>query len=163
MDRLGLVAIVVAAVLVAACSGGDSGSGETESTPEAAATASPAGAAAATATSTAAPGATSEASSQPGGCTMHPNSTPPATYFGLIGPGTIVRAVNVDCGIECGSTTADGAGEWLIVVDRSAPCLPSPGHTIAFSLDGQLTGHSEVWRPGGAPENLATGIALVAP
>jgi len=180
MHRLGLAAGILVAIVLAACSGGDSApEGTATSTPSAtpsptassaatpSATPSPTVSSAATpsptASSAATPGPPSEATVEPGACTMYEASTPPATYFGLVNHGDVVRATNVDCGIDCGISRADGAGEWLVVIDRTAACLPRPGHTIAFYLNGDITTHTETWRAGGTPANLVTGIVLTTP
>lgn len=174
MDRPGLVAGILAALVLAACSGGDSAAeGTATSTGTATGTATATATAPArsptsdasspTATSTATAGPTSAATAGPATCTMSEPNTPPATYFGLLDPGDVVRAVNVDCGIDCGISRADGSGKWLVVIDRTNACLPRPGHTIALYLNGERTAHTEIWRAGGTPENLRIGIALTAP
>jgi hypothetical protein len=162
------VLVVLAALAFAACSGDDDASEDAAGTPPggdgdtptatSSPTASPAATGSATATATP-PAATGTTTATPDGtttaaptaCTMFEQNSPPATYFGLLTPGEVVRAVNRTCGLDCGEFTTNAAGEWLIVVDRSSACLPRPGHTIEFYVNGTFTGHTESWEPGGAP------------
>ena len=161
-----LVALLVLAGLTfAACSGDDDDDDATATS-----TAEASGTATATATSNGSPSATSTASPQAsatqapaGSCSMYEQNVPPATYYGLLEPGDVVRVVNETCGLECGSFTTNDSGEWLLVVDRTSACFPQPGHVLAFYLNGELTSHSEIWTPGGTPENLITGIDLDGP
>ena len=163
MHRLGLAAGILVAIMLAACSGGDSAAEGTATGTAAASSTSTTATPSPTAGSAATPGPTADATGEPGACTMDEASTPPATYFGRVDPGDVVRATNVDCGIDCGISRADGSGEWLVVIDRTMACLPRPGHTIAFYLNGERTTHTETWRAGGAPANLTTGIVLTPP
>lgn len=173
MRRWGLAAGVLVAIALLACSGGDDDdaaepTATVTSTPSA--TASPAATPSAIPTDTATPAATTPSDTATPSttvtaeaCSMFGENTPPATYFGLLSPGDVVRAFNRECGLDCGSFSVNGSGEWLIVVDRASPCLPRPGHVIEFYVNDVFTGHTESWRPGGAPEDLVTGIDLSAP
>jgi hypothetical protein len=84
----------------------------------------------------------------------------PFTAYGTgLGPGQVVRAF-VD-GELCATAVADAQGQWLMQISSSAPCRPSSGDVLSFTLDGQATTATEVWTPGGAPADVAGGIALV--
>ncbi len=173
MARRTLAVAVLAVTLLAAC-GGDEPS--REATPEP--TATPTLSASPTATPTGTPTPTSTLTSPtptvtatgtqtttppPADCTMYEADGPPATYYGRLNPGDIVRAVNVRCGLDCGEFTTDSAGEWVIVVGREVPCLPRTGDTIAFYVNGAVAEQTETWAPGGTPSNLVTGIDLTLP
>src|SRR5690606_10297322 len=41
-----------------------------------------------------------------------------------------------------------------------APCQPAAGDQVAFWLNGAQTSKSETWQPGGAPSDVADGVAL---
>jgi hypothetical protein len=87
--------------------------------------------------------------------------TPPMLVYGMdVPPGAAVAALIG--GVVCASTTADSQGQWIIRIEPNAPCSPEPGDTIAFTLDGEPTDAIETFRLGGAPENVAQGVALTA-
>jgi hypothetical protein len=84
----------------------------------------------------------------------------PYTAYGVgLNSGQVVAAfIN---GVECGSDAADSAGNWLISITSAAPCAPTAGAEITFTLDGQATTASETWKIGGAPADIANGVKLV--
>ena len=88
--------------------------------------------------------------------------TPPAIYFGTgLELGDEVEAfIGVT---SCGTSTADAAGEWVIVIATNAPCSPSEGAKVSFTLNGKTAEEAQTWAGGGTPESLDTGMALTAP
>lgn len=94
------------------------------------------------------------------GATAHAQQAPYTAYGTGLQAGQVVAVY--DGSTECGSVTVDANGDWLIRIASDAPCSPQTGDTLTFMLDGQATTASgETWRPGGAPANVAQGIALV--
>jgi hypothetical protein len=84
---------------------------------------------------------------------------PPMTVYGTgIAAGSVVAA-SIG-GVVCGTATADAQGQWIIQIDASAPCSPSNGDTITFTLNGQATTATETFNFGGAPANVAQGVTL---
>ena len=89
----------------------------------------------------------------------HAQLVAPASYFGTgLEPGATVEVFAN--GSSCGSTTVTSAGEWYVIVPTQAPCTPNTGDKVTFEVDGETAAEQSVWEPGGAPENLATGLAL---
>ncbi len=66
-------------------------------------------------------------------------------------------------GVECGTTTADADGNWLLDIASDAACNPASGDTITFSLDGAAVDETATWSSAGSPISsgfaAATGIA----
>ena len=90
---------------------------------------------------------------------MHAQVSPPATYFGAgMTPGDEVEAFIG--GQSCGTATVTGAGEWVIVVQPDAPCAPSQGAEVTFTVNGAPAAESETWRPDGVPADLVAGMTL---
>ncbi len=87
--------------------------------------------------------------------------TPPFSAYGmgLQSGDTVVAQIN---GKTCGQATADASGQWLLQIPSTAPCSPQDGDTITFTLNGQPTSATVQWKAGGAPSNVAQGIALTA-
>ena len=82
-----------------------------------------------------------------------------ANYYGTgLTEGDAVAAW-VD-GVECGSTTADADGNWLLPVAAGDPCSPQEGDTVNFSLNGEVAEQTESWTGGGSPADAAAGIIL---
>ena len=91
--------------------------------------------------------------------TVHAQVSPPATYFGTgMTPGEEVEALIG--GESCGTATVTAAGEWVIVVQPGAPCQPSQGADVTFTVNGAPAAESETWRPGGVPADLVAGMTL---
>lgn len=86
---------------------------------------------------------------------------PPFTAYGtgLTAGDTVVAFVE---GVECGTTTADAAGQWLLYIEAAGDCAPAAGDIITFTLNGEATTAAEVFAFGGAPADVANGIDLVA-
>ena len=88
-------------------------------------------------------------------------AAPPHTvYGGGLTPGDTVTATV--SGVSCGTATVDANGEWVLSVLDGAPCNPSEGDTIAFTVNGKSTSETESWHPGGLPGDVANGVALIA-
>jgi hypothetical protein len=84
----------------------------------------------------------------------------PYTAYGIgLQPGQVVVALVG--GASCGSSTADAQGNWIISIPQTAPCNPTAGAMITFTLDGKATTAKETWNAGGAPKNIASGTTLV--
>ncbi|MDA0365549.1 MAG: HYR domain-containing protein [Chloroflexi bacterium] len=85
----------------------------------------------------------------------------PFTAYGVgLTAGASVSAVVKS--VTCATVTADAGGNWLISIASTAPCKPKTGDVISFKLNGQATNATETWRVGGAPTDIANGVALVA-
>lgn len=63
-------------------------------------------------------------------------------------------------GESCGSATADTDGNWILRFASDAPCTPTDGDPLTFTLNGALTTASETFKIGGAPRDIPKGIAL---
>jgi uncharacterized Zn ribbon protein len=50
---------------------------------------------------------------------------------------------------ECGTTTADQAGDWFIFIPNAADCDPAAGATITFTLNGADANETAVFAAGG--------------
>ena len=86
----------------------------------------------------------------------HAQGPAPAVYFGQYSPGDVVEAfVN---GVSCGTATADGDGLWVIEIPSTAPCAPSVGDTVTFTLNGVALVATETWSPQDAPDDPTIGI-----
>ena len=93
-----------------------------------------------------------------GSQTAHAQGPDRAQYYGVgLAAGDTVSA-SVD-GVECGSTTADADGNWILYVAAGDPCSPSEGDTVNFSLNGETAEQTETWSAGGSPADPA-GISL---
>ncbi len=88
----------------------------------------------------------------------HAQNTPPAVYFGVTTPGAEVAAYIG--GQLCGSTTADAAGEWVVLIPDDAGCVPSDGAVVEFTLDGQAATETEIWNVGVGPADPVFGTPL---
>ena len=87
--------------------------------------------------------------------------TPPATVYGRgLTAGTRVEALIG--GRACGSTTVNAAGEWSIPIPTTAPCAPTAGAAISFTLNGAAATSTPpaVWQGGGLPPDVANGYVL---
>lgn len=85
----------------------------------------------------------------------------PFTAYGVgLTAGASVSAVVRS--VTCATVTADAGGNWLISIAATAPCKPKTGDVISFKLNDQATNATETWRVGGAPTDIANGVALVA-
>ena len=94
-----------------------------------------------------------------GSQTAHAQGPDSAQYYGTgLAAGDTVSA-SVD-GVECGSTTADADGNWLLVVAAGDPCGPDEGDTVNFSVNGEVAEQTESWTGGGTPADAANGISL---
>lgn len=84
---------------------------------------------------------------------------PPFTAYGqgLEQGDTVAASVG---GEECGSTTADADGNWILQISGSDPCSPQAGDEITFTLNGDATTATETFQAGGAPADVANGIDL---
>lgn len=88
--------------------------------------------------------------------------SPPFRAFGVgVAAGATVAAQIG--GVECGTTTADADGNWIVDIASAAACNPASGDTITFSLDGAAVDETATWSSGGSPlssgYDAATGIA----
>ena len=63
---------------------------------------------------------------------------------------------------SCGATSADAEGNWILRFTRTAPCAPAEGDVITFTLNGNGTNASEMFKIGGAPADIARGVTLRA-
>jgi len=63
-------------------------------------------------------------------------------------------------GKSCGTATADASGNWLLQIASTAPCSPTDGAAISFTLNGAATTASETYKAGGAPKDVANGVTL---
>ena len=84
---------------------------------------------------------------------------PPATYYGVATSGDEIGAWIG--GVQCDTTTADAAGEWVIVLpENGCDGAAVSGATVNFSINGEVAVETETWEPGGAPSDLVNGISL---
>jgi hypothetical protein len=89
--------------------------------------------------------------------------TPPATFYGRgVQAGSTVQAFIG--GTLCGSSTVNSAGEWSISVSTTAPCNPTEGAAVSFTVNGAAATATPaaVWRGGGLPPDVANGYVLSA-
>jgi hypothetical protein len=85
--------------------------------------------------------------------------SPPDTMYGSgLSDGDRVQVL--DGAKSCGSTTADRNGQWIIWIAAAAPCKPAQGDHLTFMLNGTPMGAEEVFKVGGAPAKVATGVDL---
>ncbi len=74
----------------------------------------------------------------------------PFTAYGVgLDSGDVVSAFIG--GELCGSTTVDGAGQWILLVRDSDPCDPTNDATIGFTLNGATAEETATWSIGGTP------------
>jgi hypothetical protein len=86
---------------------------------------------------------------------------PPFTAYGSgLERGDVVEAY-ID-GAPCGSTVADERGQWLLRIEAGGRCVAREGSPFSFTLNGRSTSAAEIWRAGGAPQDVRTGITLNA-
>jgi hypothetical protein len=88
---------------------------------------------------------------------------PPATVYGKgLKAGDKVEA-RIG-GTACGSATANAAGEWSISIPTTAPCNPTAGAAISFTLNGNAVTSTPAatWQAGGLPGDVANGYVLTA-
>ena len=85
--------------------------------------------------------------------------TPPFTAYGTgLTAGAVVGAWIGDT--ACGEATVDADGNWLIYVEAAGDCAPVDGDEISFTIDGAAAAETAVYSAGGAPADVANGIAL---
>src|SRR5581483_226000 len=60
----------------------------------------------------------------------------PAVLYGkgLTAGATVAASIG---GTSCGSTTVNAAGEWALQIPTNAPCNPTAGAAISFTVNGQ--------------------------
>lgn len=63
-------------------------------------------------------------------------------------------------GLSCGKTVAATDGAWVLSIGEDAPCTPTEGDEITFTVDGDERDPTVVWRPGGIPADVRRGIDL---
>lgn len=87
--------------------------------------------------------------------------TPPATVYGRGRTAGESIAALVG-GRSCGSTTVNAAGEWSIPIPTTAPCAPTAGAAISFTINGAAATSTPpaVWQGGGLPPDVANGYVL---
>ncbi len=114
------------------------------------------------------PAATSVATPPPtrtpiAGCPPGP-SVPPATYYGFgLDQGDVVRTFNTRAGCEnvvCEQSEVDGEGFWVVRIAGDNVCGVREGDEIVFTVNGELTTHTEHWLALGVPADIANGISL---
>ncbi len=159
-----LAALAALALTLAACGGGsesdrDSGDATVTGTGPAATSVATA------ATASPAPTATPPPTRTPiAGCPPGP-SAPPATYYGFgLDEGDVVKTFNTREGCEnivCEQSEVDGEGFWIVRIAGDNVCGVREGDEIVFTVDDDLTTHTEHWLAGGVPADVANGIALV--
>ena len=85
---------------------------------------------------------------------------PPATMYGTASAGD---EIGVWVGsASCGSVTAGSDGFWMMQIGEGAPCSPSDGDTLSFTMNGAATNETETWASGGSPADVANGVSLTA-
>ena len=163
-----LAVLAVLALALAACGGGsesDRDSGDATVTgpgraATSATTSAPTGAADAPSTPTATPAPTRAPIA---GCPPGP-SAPPATYYGFgLDQGAVVKTLNTRAGCEnivCEQSEVDGEGFWVVRIAGDNVCGVREGDEIVFTVDDELTTHTEHWLAGGVPADVARGISL---
>jgi hypothetical protein len=85
---------------------------------------------------------------------------PPATFYGTARSGDRIEALIG--GRVCTSTTAGADGFWMFTVDEGGACGATEGATVTFTLNGRAANETEIWKAGGAPRNVASGVTLTA-
>ena len=83
-------------------------------------------------------------------------TNPPATFYGTAAPDDEIEAL-VE-GISCGVARASSDGFWMLQIAEDAPCSPSDGDTVEFRVNGKVRREHAVWRPAGAPRDVANGL-----
>ncbi len=90
--------------------------------------------------------------------TAHAQGPDTAQYYGTgLSEGDTVAA-SID-GTECGSTTANAAGEWVVQVGQG-DCSPENGATVSFSLNGDAAEQTATWSAGDLSEVTLTVSAM---
>jgi hypothetical protein len=86
----------------------------------------------------------------------------PAVFYGTgLQPGQSVDAYVYDK--FCVSTTANDRGEWVLQIPAEAPCGPTDGAPVTFTVDSQVmtSAPAATWQSGGIPAgSIATGYTL---
>ncbi|TAK76124.1 MAG: hypothetical protein EPO16_07765 [Dehalococcoidia bacterium] len=84
----------------------------------------------------------------------------PYVAYGINQKAGAVIAANV-AGRSCGGDSVVSAeGNWRIAIAATAACAPREGDVVSFTIDGVAAEQTISWTAGGAPTNLAAGIAL---
>lgn len=83
---------------------------------------------------------------------------PPATFYGTARSGDRIEALIG--GRVCTSTTAGADGFWMFTVDEGGACGATEGATVTFTLGARACTETELWKAGGAPRNVASGVTL---
>ena len=91
--------------------------------------------------------------------TAHAQGVDVATYYGGGVEAGATIGVTLD-GAECASTTANDAGQWLVLVGASDACALEDGSTVGFTVDGDAAEQTESWSAGGGPADAANGVTL---
>ncbi len=85
----------------------------------------------------------------------------PAVLYGkgLTSGATVVASIG---GTACGSTTVNAAGEWAMQIATNAPCNPTAGAAISFTVNGApaTASPAAVFQSGGTPSDVANGYKL---
>ena len=95
------------------------------------------------------------------GSTTNAQQPPYLAYgVGLTSGDVVAASIN---GVDCGSTTADANGEWVLTID-GATCNASAGDTIDFTLNGEAVTETASYASAGTPASdgypAATGIPM---
>lgn len=86
---------------------------------------------------------------------------PPMIVYGTSNAGDKVEAI-ID-GKVCALATALADGFWQMQIPEGGKCNAKEGATIGFTVNGVTANETEVWKAGGAPKSVATGITLTTP
>ena len=93
------------------------------------------------------------------GATASAQLSAPAVYYGTgLAQGDAVEA-SIG-GRSCVASTADGRGEWLLVVPADAACAPRDGDRVEFAVNGARANETASWALGAIPSNVERGITL---
>ena len=95
------------------------------------------------------------------GSTTNAQQPPYLAYgVGLTSGDVVAASINT---VDCGSTTADANGEWVLSID-GATCNASSGDTIDFTLNGEAVTETASYASAGTPVSdgypAATGIPM---
>lgn len=86
--------------------------------------------------------------------------SPPAIMYGTAKPGDKVEAFIR--GKACATVTAGHDGYWKMQISEGGRCEARDGDQIRFTLNGKPTPQIEIWRSGGAPKTVSSGVVLTA-
>ena len=96
------------------------------------------------------------------GSTTNAQAAPPHLVYGVGLTSGDVVAVSIN-GVDCGSTTANADGEWVMSIN-GATCNALEGDTIGFTLNGEAVTETASYKSGGTPISggypAATGIPM---